>query len=435
MFERLLKVPFPECSPAFTKGHHLDGYNADLRLAFRYYGEQHYRVVPRFHRSEADLKAQQKKDELVADLCEREDITLLIIPYSEVDIERFVRAAITDLGYPIEEVPVRKEKAKGFGCEKCGAQFPTNQKLQRHLARKRPCDPVVDQDDLPEDQRANPNRCRFCGRVYSRQDSLKRHMNGCGIANSEDGMEKLYDHALKKQQARFEKELAKRDEKMAEMAATLEKLRVSTEAPVVQGAWGGQGNPLTLNARTTINVGQLNVVGFNNDPIRIPIDLVKAAFTENPRLIEYCRMSDEERTDTEKAAPYVLEALVDLVRRAHRDPVHRNIYLNPKRTDQVMVCVEEKGEVPVQRWEIRLLADAIRLLFDGVAEDIRKIIITERERKQLPLDVQSAAAWVPNMYSSNPESYVQDGRATMAAHLENVGRSRGFDIMSFVVAK
>lgn len=154
-----------------------------------------------------------------------------------------------------------------------------------------------------------------------------------------------------------------------------------------------------IDVRTT-NI-QVNIIGFDReDRIHIPTALVKAAFTENPRLIEYCRMSDDDRIDAERAAPYVLEALVDLVRRAHQDPVYRNVYLNPKRTDQVIVCLDEHSSrlISPQRWEVRPLMEAIRLLFDGVANNLHRIVITNQERSQLPFDIQNAASWMPNLY-------------------------------------
>ena len=179
-----------------------------------------------------------------------------------------------------------------------------------------------------------------------------------------------------------------------------------------------------IDARVTTTTFQLNVTSFDRGGrIHIPPALVKAAFTENPRLVEYCRLTDAERTDANRAAPYVLEALVDLVRRAHQDPLSRNIYLNPNRADQVMVCVEEEGRPeqgdPRARWVVRPLVDAIRLLFDGVAEEIHRMIIVERERAQLPLAVQSAVAWVPSLYNDEPERFVREGRAPIAAHLSN----------------
>ena len=110
-----------------------------------------------------------------------------------------------------------------FMCTKCGTAFPTSQKLQRHSLRKRPCDPVL---DTPE---ALHNRCRFCGRVYSRPDSLKRHLGLCDIANG--GAEKLCEHELRVQRGHFNAELAKRD---AAFEAELAKRDAAFEAELVK---------------------------------------------------------------------------------------------------------------------------------------------------------------------------------------------------------
>jgi len=169
------------------------------------------------------------------------------------------------------------------------------------------------------------------------------------------------------------------------------------------------------------NVTQVNTIvnikPFDGDGrLYIPVALLKSAFTENPRLMEYCRMSDADRTNAAVAAPFILEALVDLVRRAHHDPMYRNVHLNQQRSDQVMVCIGDD-----QRWEVRGFIDVIRMLFDGVAGSIHKIITTDQERAQLPLDVQSAASWVPNMYEIEPDKFVREGKTPMAAHLANIG--------------
>ena len=102
-----------------------------------------------------------------------------------------------------------------FECDICGAKFPKNQGLAKHKARKTPCAPIIDSADLTEEQRTNPNKCKFCGRVFSRSDNLSRHMKkACKVAPREgnpDGMEKLYEYTLRKQEARIkamEEELA-----------------------------------------------------------------------------------------------------------------------------------------------------------------------------------------------------------------------------------
>jgi hypothetical protein len=154
----------------------------------------------------------------------------------------------------------------------------------------------------------------------------------------------------------------------------------------------------------------------SEDRLIIPAALVKAAFTENARLAAYCKLTDEEKTDAETAVPYVLEALMELVKRAHKDPLSRNVYLNPKRADQALVFVDSDD---VKTWEVRPLLEAIRRIFDTVAGSIHRVIVTDKERAQLPFDVQSSASWIPNLYDDAPDKYVKEAKQPMSAHLTN----------------
>jgi len=294
-------------------------------------------------------------------------------------------------------------------CPKCGKDFRDSYALKRHQTRKTPCAPIIE----PPASENKAHVCRYCGRNFASKPSMARHTRQyCKIANSDEGMTLLMEHTLHRQMQTLQDQVGRLTE-LVEKQLTLSPPPVPQLVAVM--------NQIDARTTNTTNI-QVNIVGFDReDRIRIPVSLVKAAFTENPRLMEYCRMTDDERVDAEKAAPYVLEALIDLVRRAHRDPVYRNVYLNPKRADQVIVCLddEERARVTPQRWEVRSLVEAIRLLFDGVADNLHKIVITDQERTQLPFDVQSAASWVPNLYEDEPERFVKDGRAPMAAHLAN----------------
>jgi len=252
---------------------------------------------------------------------------------------------------------------------------------------------------------------------------MYRHVRQyCKIANSDEGMEKLMDHTLHRQMEEQKQMLQKQQEQIERLTTLLEG-QLTVAAPPTAPTMTVTANTINTGPVTNVTqvnnvVTQVNIKSFDSDDrIYIPVALVKAAFTENPRLMEYCRMTDDERTDADKAAPYVLEALVDLVRRAHRDPLYRNVHLNPRRADQVMVCVGDQAKD--QRWEVRSLLDVIRNLFDGVADNLHRLIITDRERAQLPFDVQSAASWVPNLYEDEPDRFVKEGKAPMAAHLAN----------------
>ena len=228
-------------------------------------------------------------------------------------------------------------------------------------------------------------------------------------------MEKLMDHTIQQQLAAVQKQVAEQGTQVAELTSLLkDQLALVPRGPAAKTVnhVAMVNGPVTMVNANITQIGQINFRSWKGDRIVIPAEILTAAFTENPRLIEYCRMNDEERTDTEKAAPYVLEALVDLVRRAHAsDPAARNIYLSPNRADQVMVYNET--------WEVLTLVNAVRDLFDSVAGNIHRIIVTDVERRKLPLDVQSAASWVPNLYEASPEKFVEKARKPLSAHLAN----------------
>ena len=154
-------------------------------------------------------------------------------------------------------------------------------------------------------------------------------------------------------------------------------------------------NSVTQNSITQ-NIAQQTIVNihpFSMDQVIIlPAEMIQAAFTENAKLREYCA-SGNIHLDAEKSAPYVLEALVELVRRAHSDPAQRNIYLSPDRADQVRVFMQPNNGVK-GTWELLPLIDAIRRTFDSVSKLILRANTTEAERKKMSFEVQSVTGWV-----------------------------------------
>ncbi len=88
ILESIYEVPFKNCRPSFLKnpgsGHNLelDGYNEDLRIAFEHNGEHHYIFPNTFHKTEKDFRYQISKDKFKQEVCEREGIYLISIPYT-----------------------------------------------------------------------------------------------------------------------------------------------------------------------------------------------------------------------------------------------------------------------------------------------------------------------------------------------------------------
>jgi hypothetical protein len=240
-------------------------------------------------------------------------------------------------------------------------------------------------------------------------------------------MEKLMEHTLQKQITALAAQNTAQSDQIAKLTSLVEQMvltNTTITSPAPQTTTTNSILVNTINAPITNNTVQHIQVNYlpglrsfdSEDRLIIPAALVKAAFTENPRLAAYCKMSDEEKTNAEAAAPYVLEALMELVKRAHKDPLSRNVYLNPKRADQALVFVDSDE---VKTWEVRPLLEAIRRIFDTIAGGIHRVIVTDAERAQLPFDVQSSASWIPNLYDDEPDKYVKEAKQPMSAHLTN----------------
>jgi hypothetical protein len=247
----------------------------------------------------------------------------------------------------------------------------------------------------------------------------------CKIATSDEGMEKLMDHTLRRQIARME---ARQEEYRAQMAELLQFLKEHGPASSAltqraEGAGAAIVNgsvALTQNITKIENIEKVEIHAWDPQrPISISVANILAAFTENPRLREYSQMPDHALIDPETAPPYVTDLMTDLVTRGHADPASRNIYLNPKRADQVLVHM--KGGT----WEVRTSQDGYRALLDGVAMSIHEVTMSNEKRQQLPLEAQNALAMAGLMYASEPEEYVGRAKGSLAAHLANMAPGKG----------
>jgi len=297
-------------------------------------------------------------------------------------------------------------------CDLCGKTFDTPSRLRRHQNRKTTCIPIITSG-------GGSYICRYCGRSYATKHSLNRHVRkSCKIANSDEGMDQLMDHTLARQNLLLTQELTDVKAQMATLTDTVAQLLARTPNQVVNASTNNTvTNDASTNNIVTNNAPVTNIVNIHpwssgEEKLYIPAAMLEASFMESKRLREFCKFSDVEQTTPEIAAPYVLESLVDLTKRAHKDPSARNVYLNPRRADQVMVYNEAS-------WEVLPLIDAIRSLFDSVAGNIRRIIKCNDERVSLSPPVQATAPWIPVMYDDEHEKYADTAKKTMSAHLQN----------------
>jgi hypothetical protein len=102
VLEKMFKKPFPKVRPNFLKNPitsensdinlELDCYNDELKIGVEYNGIQHYKYTPFFHKSKESFHNQKYRDYLKRDLCEKNGIRLIEVPYTVKveDIEGFL---------------------------------------------------------------------------------------------------------------------------------------------------------------------------------------------------------------------------------------------------------------------------------------------------------------------------------------------------------
>lgn len=83
----------------------LDGYCEYESLAFEYNGEQHYKYIEFYHNDYDDFLKQQMRDKAKVDLCDRNVINLIVIPYlcnTKATIDKFVVDVLRNVGYEFD---------------------------------------------------------------------------------------------------------------------------------------------------------------------------------------------------------------------------------------------------------------------------------------------------------------------------------------------
>jgi len=108
VLEQMFRKPFHKARPDFLRNPvtsdqrsdnnlELDCYNPELRLAVEYNGIQHYKYVPYFHKSRDAFQNQKYRDHMKRDLCEKNGITLIEVPYTVKvpDIHAFLVAKLS----------------------------------------------------------------------------------------------------------------------------------------------------------------------------------------------------------------------------------------------------------------------------------------------------------------------------------------------------
>lgn len=105
ILESLFDRKFPKTRKLFPP-YEIDGYNEELKLAFEYNGEQHYKPHNVWHNKERDLNHQIKRDKKIKNICKKNNINLIVIPYtlslSDKMLEKNIKKYLKSFHYKIK---------------------------------------------------------------------------------------------------------------------------------------------------------------------------------------------------------------------------------------------------------------------------------------------------------------------------------------------
>lgn len=97
--ETVIGKPFVKVRPEWLSNSknnrlELDMYNDELKLAIEYNGIQHYKYEKFFHKSKEDFETRVADDELKAKLCKKNQVDLIVVPYTEDPFEFLLKEFI-----------------------------------------------------------------------------------------------------------------------------------------------------------------------------------------------------------------------------------------------------------------------------------------------------------------------------------------------------
>ena len=235
-------------------------------------------------------------------------------------------------------------------CVKCGKVFGKPCLLKRHNQRKTSCAPIVSHTDLAVAEQARHHACKFCGHRFASAPGLSRHMkNSCKIAGSAEGMEKLYEHTLKKHH-----------QETAVLRAQVAALQSQVQALALPQA---SASAVTQHAQVIVNAPQVTTNNIIN------INLFGGEKTDHIGLPQVRGLLDQTLKINQDPVQAAAQALIRAATLIYSDPTHpENLtcYLPNKKTDDVMVHGDGGWQIqPCQVVLPPMAARSCDLLFDN----------------------------------------------------------------------
>ena len=267
-----------------------------------------------------------------------------------------------------------------FACETCGKKFNDFKDLTRHRNRKTPCTGAV-----------RPFICE-CGKACTQATNMHRH--------------------------RREHHSSSKTAEKTPGPVVINQTTVNQFNSIQANAPGANGNmvmvPVTeLHSPEGGQRGTQSVPGW---PTRWPVPAV----TPNPFSPPGFSLSLEQLTAAVEALPEsvreacrrgdqtaVVQLLMGILRRIHADPLERNVYMNPRRSDQALIYIPE-------HWVTCQLDEAGQAMFRRIAEVLGCL------PRQVPPALRTMATAARQSCATSAPELARASRAALSAHLENV---------------
>lgn len=235
-----------------------------------------------------------------------------------------------------------------FACDRCGKTFPKHQGLKTHLARRTPCNPIIDAPE-PAEHKQKANVCRFCGRTFSAPWCVQRHIaKSCKIVPREgnsNGMERLYEHLLRKQEEKYNSAVALQ----AEPNAGSGKNEVGADGLTPSGSFAVTVNGQIMN-HCTQTVNNITLAPSMHINVFGKEDLSKIT---KQQIFDILRDAGKLNADNTNIRPICERAILKAAMLVYSDPANpENItcYLPKKRGEKNALIHGESG------WEVHPVA-------------------------------------------------------------------------------
>lgn len=231
-------------------------------------------------------------------------------------------------------------------CTKCGKKFAKKVWLRRHEGRKTPCNIILDVEELSEEKKKSPYKCRFCGRAMTTPANLARHMRqSCKIVprnGDTSGMDKLYEYTLKKQEEKHKKELeeleARMMQKMEAMAAQVQGIGAPQEYKVVPEA--------AKEVKNSAIIGSKNLVDQSTKNITINIfGSEKTDHISHQAVLKLLQGIGPLGEDLRSAGERAILSMAMMIYSDEKHPDNITCYMTNKKGKDALVHVEEGWRV------------------------------------------------------------------------------------------